>query len=336
MARIGTSWASLQPTSSAINWSSGIGHDLEVSFDCLINHDIKLLWILGETPSWAKSSGTSLVPDETAWRNFVYEALDHFYNIYGDDITFEIWNEPDGQYLEGCPSGYDKGECWSEFIWQPAADVRNTYFPYARLAGPGMLTTDSRLTSAISGMTGLQSQDVLTFHHYYPSGLSAHAWYIGSLGSNRETWATEVGSCVASDSQQYQDIDDIGDIFDGYSGSWDKMFVFQVSGYYPDYCNLIRADYGPLTNRAAFDAYKSHLPDPLPGVMTADSAVRGCSNYSEWSPVWQQSKAACLEYCWDNNADSCEYEAVNGGCYVEFGQSCYVQGGFSGWYAWVR
>jgi pimeloyl-ACP methyl ester carboxylesterase len=68
--------------------------------------------------------------------------------------------------------------------------------------------------------------------------------------------------------------------------------------------------------------------------MEANSAIRGCSNYVEWSPVFQSTAADCRAYCERQNADTCEWH-VSGSCYVEFGNGCYVQGGFSGWYAAV-
>jgi pimeloyl-ACP methyl ester carboxylesterase len=69
--------------------------------------------------------------------------------------------------------------------------------------------------------------------------------------------------------------------------------------------------------------------------MQADSAVRGCSNYVEWSPVFQPTSSDCLAYCKGYSADSCEWH-ISGSCYVEYGNGCYVTGGYSGWYAWVR
>lgn len=72
----------------------------------------------------------------------------------------------------------------------------------------------------------------------------------------------------------------------------------------------------------------------LTGEMQPNSAVRGCSNWSWWSPVFQPSASSCGTYCAQNNADACEWH-VSGDCYVEFGQGCFVQGGFTGWHALV-
>ena len=69
--------------------------------------------------------------------------------------------------------------------------------------------------------------------------------------------------------------------------------------------------------------------------MQADSAVRGCSDWSWWSPVYQPDAGSCYTYCAQNGANSCEWN-VNGDCYVEFASGgCYVEGGFPGWWAAV-
>jgi hypothetical protein len=67
-------------------------------------------------------------------------------------------------------------------------------------------------------------------------------------------------------------------------------------------------------------------------VMYADSAIRGCSGYIEWSPIYQPSADACRNYCVVNGASACEWY-VDGSCYVEFGSGCRVESGFSGWSA---
>lgn len=76
-------------------------------------------------------------------------------------------------------------------------------------------------------------------------------------------------------------------------------------------------------------------PPPPGGGMQADSAVRGCSDWTWWSPVYQPDPGACHAYCAQNGANSCEWHQ-NGDCYVEFASGgCYVQGGFPGWWAAV-
>ncbi|HSK79380.1 MAG TPA: WSC domain-containing protein [Thermoanaerobaculia bacterium] len=75
-------------------------------------------------------------------------------------------------------------------------------------------------------------------------------------------------------------------------------------------------------------------PPPPGGSMQADSAVRGCSNWNWWSPVYQPDPGSCYTYCAQNGANACEWYG-NGDCYVEFGSGCYVQGGFPGWWAAV-
>jgi pimeloyl-ACP methyl ester carboxylesterase len=68
--------------------------------------------------------------------------------------------------------------------------------------------------------------------------------------------------------------------------------------------------------------------------MQSSSAVRGCQNYRESAPVQQQDAASCRSYCKENGADACEW-SDDGFCYVEFGNGCYVEPGFTGWSAAV-
>ncbi|MEO8551423.1 MAG: hypothetical protein ABI678_15705 [Kofleriaceae bacterium] len=68
--------------------------------------------------------------------------------------------------------------------------------------------------------------------------------------------------------------------------------------------------------------------------MTADSGVRGCSNYQESNVGYRADANACLDACTAAGADACEWN-VDGTCFVERGSGCFVQGGFSGWYAAV-
>jgi hypothetical protein len=80
--------------------------------------------------------------------------------------------------------------------------------------------------------------------------------------------------------------------------------------------------------------YATGAPRPPVGSMQADSAIRGCSNWSWWSPVYQPDPGSCHAYCAQNGANACEWY-TNGDCYVEFGSGCHVQGGFPGWWAAV-
>src|SRR5690606_24071745 len=70
------------------------------------------------------------------------------------------------------------------------------------------------------------------------------------------------------------------------------------------------------------------------GQMHVDSAVRGCSDWTWWDPVYQPSADACLGYCGQNGADACEWSG-NVDCYVEFGSGCGIDGGHGGWSAAV-
>jgi hypothetical protein len=69
--------------------------------------------------------------------------------------------------------------------------------------------------------------------------------------------------------------------------------------------------------------------------MQPNTAVRGCSDYVERSAVWMASVSQCRDYCVAHNADSCEWDSGSYGCYVEYGDGCHLESGFSGWYAMV-
>jgi hypothetical protein len=77
------------------------------------------------------------------------------------------------------------------------------------------------------------------------------------------------------------------------------------------------------------------IPLPPPSGMQANSAVRGCSDWWWWSPVYQPDPGSCYTYCAQNGASACEWNE-NGDCYVEFSSGgCSVQSGFPGWWAAV-
>jgi hypothetical protein len=80
--------------------------------------------------------------------------------------------------------------------------------------------------------------------------------------------------------------------------------------------------------------FRSGCNTPPNGAMQPNSAVRGCSNWSWWDPVYQPSADSCASFCTQNGANACEWNQ-NGDCYVEFGNGCYVQSGFPGWSAAV-
>ena len=89
---------------------------------------------------------------------------------------------------------------------------------------------------------------------------------------------------------------------------------------------------------SAFVGVVPPTPTPTPTVgpspMQSSSAIRGCSNYFEWSPSYQPTANACYSHCVANGANSCEWNQ-NGSCYVEFGNNCSVQGGYPDWSAAV-
>ena len=75
--------------------------------------------------------------------------------------------------------------------------------------------------------------------------------------------------------------------------------------------------------------------------MQPNSAIRGCSNWYWLDPVYKSDAASCYSYCQQYGADACEWTAEHDGasnpgdCYVEYGDSCTVASGYSGWSAAV-
>lgn len=113
------------------------------------------------------------------------------------------------------------------------------------------------------------------------------------------------------------------DEYDFCVGAWTSEMCFMSSG--GDICGSLfgfsfNNDFG---GGGGADAY-----------MSSHSAVRGCSNYSEMSPVYMRTALECLDRCALYGADACEW-ASNGDCYVEFGDGCYVEFGHYGWSAAV-
>jgi hypothetical protein len=77
-------------------------------------------------------------------------------------------------------------------------------------------------------------------------------------------------------------------------------------------------------------------PPPGGGAMHADSAVRGCSNWSWSGPVFKPDAASCNNHCIQSGANACEWFAGNGDCYAEFASGgCFVASGFPGWHSAV-
>ena len=62
-------------------------------------------------------------------------------------------------------------------------------------------------------------------------------------------------------------------------------------------------------------------PPPSPPTMYQDSAVRGCSNYSEHMD-YMGSAADCASYCANNGANACEWDEGAGECWRAYGSGC--------------
>jgi hypothetical protein len=262
--RAGFDWEQLQPNGpGTINWTAQ-----DAQFDCFTSHGIKIFWTLAYAPAWARPAGSDRhrVPDQQAWAEFVRQAVTHNYDRYGGNITFGIWNEPEGDFLNGCPSTYiNNGHCWGVLLWAPAQSVRIQYAPGARLAGPEMGVIDSRYDWAITMMAGgIQPQDVITTHWYsdFQEGLNYWMDTTISKAGGRETWLTETGSrqCT-TEGEQASRVGNVATNFDQrYNYAWTKMFVYVVAQN-NDCLSLVRND---GSNKPAFSTYKSHIPASPP------------------------------------------------------------------------
>ncbi|HWB18382.1 MAG TPA: glycosyl hydrolase [Vicinamibacterales bacterium] len=258
IVRAGMPWWQLQPNGpGTIDWSYQ-----DSIFDCFVNNGIKIYWSLADAPVWAGGGNDHHhVPNYQAWMDFVHQAITHNYTRYGNSITFGIWNEPEGDFLNGCPSVYvNKGHCWGVLLWEPAAAIRAVYAPGARLGGPEMGTLDDRFDWALTMMSNsLQPQDVITTHWYnfYPGLIGWMDTAISKAG-NRETWLTETGYIDGcSESAQANTIDSIASTFDNRSNPhWAKLFIYVVAQN--TLCaSLVRSD---GSNKPAFDVYQTHIP----------------------------------------------------------------------------
>lgn len=91
----GVSWTEIQPTSGSINFSR-----LDTYVDIAEKHDVKIIYVLGNTPQWATNStrsGTQGFPGATSppndmnvWRNFVSAVVTRY---KGRIAAYEVWNE---------------------------------------------------------------------------------------------------------------------------------------------------------------------------------------------------------------------------------------------------
>jgi hypothetical protein len=101
-------------------------------------------------------------------------------------------------------------------------------------------------------------------------------------------------------------------------------------------CNTLCSSGGGYCGGAWRNSIYATGVTPPPGGMQANSAVRGCSNWSWWDPVHKPNAASCSNYCVQNGANACEWNSGNGDCYVEFASGgCHVASGFPGWHAAV-
>jgi hypothetical protein len=175
------------------------------------------------------------VPDTNAWQQFVATVISHYTDIgMVNNITFGIWNEPDGRFLTGCPSGYDQSSCWGILLWIPAAQARDSVNPAAQLAGPEMGNIDSRLNNALYWMSqDSQPQDIVSTH-WYPGAVqyledwvnTVHQASQGTGLGYRSVWITESGVNECDNGTQAGEVYQIIGAFN--ASSADEFYYYQV------------------------------------------------------------------------------------------------------------
>jgi len=245
IVRTGFEWWRLQPAPGQPDWSYQDG-----IFQCFVSHGMKIYYTLGYAPDWAgghyngpPAEVQTNLPDINAWKQFVRDVIYHYsYEVpLGDNIIFGVWNEPEGHFLHGCPTS-NKGDCWGQYLWLPAAQARDEVNPSARLAGPEMGTLDYQLDSALYWMSqSIRPQDVITTHWYpnfYPPAgewVATVAWKAGF----RETWLTETGINDCNDASQANQIDNQLSLFANespYAYYWTTYLYYQVTPDPGDQC----------------------------------------------------------------------------------------------------
>jgi hypothetical protein len=155
---------------------------------------------------------------------------------------------------------------------------------------------------------------------------------VTNKAGGRTTWLTETGVNRCENGLQASEVDTYASQFVFSSNAaWRAYMYYQVTSGSGDLCFGVRG-------RPAFDKLRSWAEflngQSGTGNMQANSAVRGCANFSLLPPVSMPSPALCEIHCQVAGANACEY-FQDGDCYAEFGSGCFVQAGYSGWWARV-
>jgi hypothetical protein len=241
-------------------------------FECFHNAGIRIFWSLTDAPDWAGgfTGGThphAGLPAPALYYRYVFDVLSH-YAALPYDITFGIWNEPDGAHLQNCPPMVNKGACWGQNLWAPATAARAAVNPSARFAGPEMGTLDGRFTTALQWMSSsLAPQDVITVH-WYGFAPGVYGWMDNAiaLANGRETWLTETGYIAGCDEiAQATEVHSLMSHFRyRYQPAWTKVFYYQTARN-TECASLTRPD---GTSKPGFDVYRSFIASPAPPAPT--------------------------------------------------------------------
>jgi hypothetical protein len=196
--------------------------------------------------------------------------------------------------------------------------------------------------SPASGVSLASGQDVVNCGNFSSSSqfMPSSATCLASCdlkGANACSWLASTGQCTAITGTNCQ-----------LQSSQAGRYGFILSAGTGRYkcgtggtCSWDATDTGPdqctPTNNTCSTGGGGGGGGPYPGgsTLTAGSAVRGCSGYSEGQPVFKADGDACYAYCSQSGANACEYQLSTGNCYAETGTNCHLDSGYGDWYSLV-
>jgi hypothetical protein len=180
MIRVDLIWDEVEPTQGSFDWPK-----LDAALAEAAKQNIKVLAVLGYTPSWARSGDTHnhapLESFEDAWANYVQKTVSR----YATQVAaWEIWNEPDHDNFLKLGAG-----TWAKNRYPNESAVQQKRLEYKHLleialaqpALAGKVLTTSGFAEGGNWDTGLRAWlasqngfferfDVASFHCYgYPS-----------------------------------------------------------------------------------------------------------------------------------------------------------------------
>jgi len=266
--RIGIDWIEVQPQQNGSFQWDRIDHRLENAR----NAGMEIYVNLGKPPAWAAPCPNICAPwtDQmgNGWYWYVRNVIERYYPMYGNAITFGVWNEPDlRDFLRSTPDDPNDPSPWLYYtIAAFALYARNDSGLPARFAlmdtTPGAWNTGwfQLVWGTLRDDGTLRPQDIASTH-WYPG--QANPTLLAQALHNytgREVWITETGPLTPTgDFDQTSFLTEWLDYFQSsqrpsyltrffYYRLWDGEYWAEA---------LLRPDW---TNRPGFDLYKSRIP----------------------------------------------------------------------------